>query len=110
MGKAAGFSARNDGVVDTSSMRAPAHEAAQDIDHFNMASIGTNRGVYWDLGLTEGIDHADEVGVFTVPGTVSVTAKSSIANIAVSGRLLTDHKYEEVLRIYQLLGELLSAL
>ncbi|KAH7110023.1 hypothetical protein B0J13DRAFT_489877 [Dactylonectria estremocensis] len=82
-----GLSEQNDGVVDTSSMRGPASEPIQDIVGFNRASIPGNRGVYWDLGLTEGIDHADEVGVFTVPAT-----------------------YMLVLRMYRRLGDLLSFL
>jgi hypothetical protein len=52
-------------------MRAPADGTVEDIDNFNTACMGTNKGVYWNLGLTEGIDHADQVGVFTVPATVS---------------------------------------
>jgi hypothetical protein len=64
-------SAQNDGVVDTSSMRAPANQPVQDINIFNSAFLLANRGVYWDLGLTEGVDHADQIGVFTDPNTVS---------------------------------------
>jgi hypothetical protein len=73
MSRSLGLSEQNDGVVDTSSMRAPALEPVQDIHTFNSTFIPANQGVYWDLGLTEGIDHADQVGVFTDPNTVSTT-------------------------------------
>ncbi|KAK3986414.1 hypothetical protein QBC44DRAFT_352444 [Cladorrhinum sp. PSN332] len=85
--QSSGLSEQNDGVVDTSSMRAPSNETVRDINTFNRNAIQTNRGVYWDLGLTEGIDHADQIGVFTVPDT-----------------------YRQVLQIYRQLGDLLSAL
>ncbi|KAK4247561.1 hypothetical protein C7999DRAFT_41106 [Corynascus novoguineensis] len=78
----------NDGVVDTSSMRAPENAPVQNINIFNSNSIPANRGVYWDLGLTEGVDHADQIGVFTGANTYT--------NV--------------VLPIYERLGDLLSAL
>ncbi|KAL2022642.1 hypothetical protein VTK56DRAFT_4986 [Thermocarpiscus australiensis] len=87
MSEASGLSEQNDGVVDTSSMRAPENAPAGDIDVFNTAAMATNKGTYWHLGLTEGVDHADEVGVFTDPAT-----------------------YNQVLQIYRHLGDLLSAL
>jgi hypothetical protein len=65
------LSEQNDGVVDTSSMRTPENQPVQGIQAFNLAAVPKNKGVYWDLGLTEGIDHADEVGVFTDPDMVS---------------------------------------
>jgi hypothetical protein len=103
-----GLSERNDGVVDTASMRAPANQPVQDIKTFNRAAIPRNRGVYWDLGLTEGVDHADEVGVFTDPDTVS-TAKPMIN--AEARCLLELPQYNRVvLPIYRQLGELVSAL
>lgn len=73
LSKSSGLSEENDGVVDTSSMRGPANGAILDSGIFKVATITANRGVYWDLGVTEGIDHADQVGVFTVPTTVSIT-------------------------------------
>jgi hypothetical protein len=74
-GETVGFSAKNDGIVDTASMRGPALGTVDEIDNFNMASIQANRGVYWHLGLTEGVDHADEVGVFTDTATVGTRSR-----------------------------------
>jgi hypothetical protein len=69
-----GPSEQNDGVVDTASMRGPDDNLIDDSDNFNRNAITNNRGMYWHFGVTEGIDHADQVGVFTVPTTVSSPA------------------------------------
>ncbi|KLU90767.1 hypothetical protein MAPG_10618 [Magnaporthiopsis poae ATCC 64411] len=81
------FGPQNDGVVDTASMRGPENAIIRDSDQFDRDSIGNNRGVYWDLGVTEGIDHADQVGVFT-----------------------DAVMYGQVREMYQLLGDLVSFL
>ncbi|KAL4732938.1 hypothetical protein BDV11DRAFT_214669 [Aspergillus similis] len=60
-----GPSEENDGVVDTVSMRGPEGNTIQDITNFDTQAPARNRGVYWHLGVTEAIDHADQVGVFT---------------------------------------------
>jgi hypothetical protein len=69
-----GSSEQNDGVVDTVSMCGPANNPIDDSDNFDRNTVTNNRGVYWHLGVTEGIDHADQVGVFTVATTVSPPA------------------------------------
>ncbi|KAL2834242.1 hypothetical protein BDW59DRAFT_178741 [Aspergillus cavernicola] len=66
-----GPSEENDGVVDTASMRGPEGNQIQDSTNFNTQTPAGNRGVYWDLGVTEAIDHADQVGVFTIAATVN---------------------------------------
>jgi hypothetical protein len=66
-----GSSEKNDGVVDTASMCGPADNLIRDSVDFDAAVLASNRGVYWHFGETEGIDHADQVGVFTDPVTVS---------------------------------------
>jgi hypothetical protein len=66
-----GPSEKNDGVVDTASMCGPAGNPIRDSVNFNPAALASNRGVYWHFGETEGIDHADQVGVFADPVTVS---------------------------------------
>ncbi len=71
----AGGTGKNDGVVDTASMQGPKicpNNPIKSIDEFDTAAVERNKGVYWDLGLTEGIDHADQVGVFTDDATVRV--------------------------------------
>jgi hypothetical protein len=66
-----GPSEENDGVVDTASMCGPENNPIGNTNNFNAGNITTNLGVYWNLGVTEGIDHADQIGVFTDPNTVS---------------------------------------
>lgn len=68
------LSDENDGVVDTLSMRAPDSGPLRNIGTFDENNIQApvNRGTYWDLGASEGIDHADQIGVFTDPATVSI--------------------------------------
>ncbi|KAL2829068.1 hypothetical protein BJY01DRAFT_261389 [Aspergillus pseudoustus] len=73
-----GPSEQNDGFIDTVSMRGPDEGGGpvrDDIGSFSTAALGENKGVYWHLGVTEGIDHADEVGVFTVKETVRMPHK-----------------------------------
>lgn len=79
MSRTSGFSEQNDGVVDTSSMRAPEGGPVQEFGNFETANLGANMGIYTHLGLTEGVDHADEVGVFTDPATVSAAFPDSNA-------------------------------
>jgi len=81
-----GPSEQNDGVVDTVSMRGPANTQIQDAVIFNTAAITANRGVYWDFGVTEGIDHADQVGVFTVDSTVSILRVFFLIESVLAGR------------------------
>lgn len=72
-----GPSEQNDGVVDTASMCGPANNPIPDSDRFDRTAITSNRGVYWHFRVTEGIDHADQVGVLTVAATVSVLLYSN---------------------------------
>lgn len=76
-----GSSEQNDGVVDTASMCGPANNRIDDSDNFDRNVIIRNRGVYWNLGVTEGIDHADQVGVFTVATTVSPLAVLTVNEV-----------------------------
>ncbi|KAF2281279.1 uncharacterized protein EI97DRAFT_497915, partial [Westerdykella ornata] len=83
-------SGRNDGVVDTVSMDGPAdgvNNPSNDITNFNRGALAMNRGSYWKFGVTGGIDHADQVGVFT-----------------------DENIYAQVLQMYQDLGDLVSFL
>lgn len=66
-----GPSEENDGVVDTISMRGPEGSDIRSVDAFNTSKLESNCGVYWDMGTTYGIDHEDEVGVFTDTAVVS---------------------------------------
>jgi len=60
----------NDGIVNTVSMRGP-----DDQHVFNVANFQFNnrKGRYWHIGVNESIDHADQIGVFTDPATVSTS-------------------------------------
>ncbi|OJJ94837.1 hypothetical protein ASPACDRAFT_64772 [Aspergillus aculeatus ATCC 16872] len=69
-----GLSEENDGVVDTASMRGPKENEIKDSTNFNTLALASNRGVYWHLGVTEAIDHADQVGVFTAAATFDIAS------------------------------------
>jgi hypothetical protein len=63
----------NDGVVNTESMRGPDDSVVRSISSFSpLNNTSTNaRGVYWDFGLNDRMDHSDEIGVFVEETTVS---------------------------------------
>lgn len=65
---------RNDGIVNTKSMRGPVN-APYGENHFpgsglDMTSMTRAKGRYWHLGENVTIDHADQIGVFTSKDTV----------------------------------------
>lgn len=92
-----GSSEQNDGVVDTVSMRGPENRnnPIYESDFFNTAALASNRGVYWHFGVTEGIDHADEVGVFTDAATVSILVyfNDQGSGWALIGANLSTHRF-----------------
>ncbi len=66
----------NDGVVNTISMNGPVSGPIRDGRNFAAqlhaaAKPAALQGVYWHLGSNSTIDHADQIGVFTDPATVS---------------------------------------
>jgi hypothetical protein len=61
---------RNDGVVNTESMRGPTDLLVRKIETFPDTNIGDNRGLYWNLGVHDRMDHIDEVGVYVEETTV----------------------------------------
>ncbi|KIW68712.1 hypothetical protein PV04_04636 [Phialophora macrospora] len=69
---------RNDGIVNTISMRGPSDAEIKDIsvsNPFPLAKLRTGedktdvRGKYWHFGTTGYLDHADEIGVWTISDT-----------------------------------------
>ncbi|KAH8595018.1 hypothetical protein B0O99DRAFT_624170 [Bisporella sp. PMI_857] len=83
----------NDGVVNTASMKGPNDAYILDGTTFavqNLASFPLSaklKGIYWHMGISKTIDHADEIGVFTEGET-----------------------FRQVRYMYQLFGELLASL
>jgi hypothetical protein len=61
---------RNDGVVNTESMRGPTDLLVRKIGAFPKARIGDARGLYWNFGVHDQMDHIDEVGVYVEETTV----------------------------------------
>ena len=63
----------NDGIVNTRSMRGPSERWITDASALSLALLaeGGGKGRYWHLGINKTMDHADEIGVFTVGETVS---------------------------------------
>lgn len=64
----------NDGIVNTESMSGPkgcvkSVASLPDLDFGN----AEKKGVYWHLGVSDQMDHADEIGVFIEPDTVRLT-------------------------------------
>lgn len=59
----------NDGIVNTKSMNGPVN-ARYGLGTFPGPGDDTAKGKYWYLGRNVTIDHADQVGVFTVHDTV----------------------------------------
>lgn len=60
----------NDGIVNTVSMRGPDDQHVFDVANFQ---ANNRNGRYWHIGVNETIDHADQIGVFTNPETVSTS-------------------------------------
>ncbi|KAJ8098580.1 hypothetical protein POJ06DRAFT_282562 [Lipomyces tetrasporus] len=56
----------NDGIVNTESMRGPDDSIVRSISGFPTSSINVEggRGIYWQFGVNNQMDHADEIGVF----------------------------------------------
>ncbi|RFU27818.1 hypothetical protein B7463_g8516, partial [Scytalidium lignicola] len=76
----------NDGVVNTESMKGPLNrngdlpsnrnqELIADACEFPLGQVHTARGKYWHFGVTSGIDHADEIGIFIQETTANATVK-----------------------------------
>jgi hypothetical protein len=61
---------RNDGVVNTESMRGPTDLLVRKIETFPRTNIDDTRGLYWNLGVHDRMDHIDEVGVYVDETTV----------------------------------------
>lgn len=96
----------NDGIVNTASMMGPLNrngdrygdrnrELIADASQFpvqveDMTRLG--RGKYWHFGVTSGVDHADEIGVFIDQNTVS---------LSIMGRI--EKGYDNLIRISRLL-------
>jgi hypothetical protein len=74
----------NDGIVNTPSMRGPRSAEIRAIADFpdTVAGIASALRAYWDLGINYTIDHADEIGVFTDPSTVSLQVTNRPAIVA----------------------------
>jgi hypothetical protein len=71
--------AANDGIVNTVSMDGPSGRvrgAEEFVSHFDRANPGPVQGPFWYFGENRTIDHADQLGVFTDPTTVSRSFKS----------------------------------
>jgi hypothetical protein len=68
----------NDGIVNTASMNGPIGAEVFDITNFPTSEpdIRTSeaRGRYWDFGVNDKMDHADEIGVWVERTTVSASA------------------------------------
>lgn len=78
---------RNDGVVNTESMRGPTDLLVRKIETFPDTSIGDNRGLYWNLGVHDRMDHIDEVGVYVEETTVCYWSPFRF-NISLANHLL----------------------
>lgn len=67
----------NDGIVNTASMNGPVGTKIFDIAGFPTSNqdIGGSkaRGRYWDFGVNDKMDHADEIGVWIEHTTVSAS-------------------------------------
>lgn len=63
---------KNDGVVNTESMRGPHNSTVRSISDLPDLDFTTaeKRGIYWHLGVNDQMDHADQVGVFIEQSTV----------------------------------------
>jgi hypothetical protein len=66
----------NDGVVNTLSQMGPGKDVIEEIREFPLHSIDTKeagdaKGRYWHFGTNDKMDHADEIGVWIDPDTVS---------------------------------------
>ena len=63
----------NDGIVNTPSMRGPWDDQIREIAAFprDLTAVHSAREAYWHLGINHTMDHADEIGIFTDPDTVS---------------------------------------
>jgi hypothetical protein len=80
----------NDGIVNTASMRGPNGAEVSEVHRFpirafesvEMADLA--RGVYWHMGINKTMDHADEIGVFTVGQTVSMSRSTKVRGCEVA--------------------------
>jgi hypothetical protein len=75
----------NDGIVNTASMKGPLNRNgdqhnnrtkdliadARQFPH-GLEEVETARGKYWHFGVTTGLDHADEIGIFIQEDAVSI--------------------------------------
>ena len=70
----------NDGIVNTASMNGPLGTEVFDISALltrsrsNLAPAAPTKGHYWHFGVTDRMDHADEIGVWIEKDTVSCIA------------------------------------
>ena len=66
--------AANDGIVNTASMDGPpgnVRDAEEFVSHLDLANLEQVQGPFWYFGENGTIDHADQLGVYTDPTTVS---------------------------------------
>lgn len=64
----------NDGIVNTMSMDGPdgrVGDARRFVDELRTRGVRVERETYWHFGSNTSIDHADQLGIFTDPVTVS---------------------------------------
>ena len=62
----------SDGIVNTASMNGPLGTDVSPISGFLQKTLDERRGCYWHFGVTDKMDHADEIGVWVEETTVSV--------------------------------------
>jgi hypothetical protein len=104
----------NDGVVNTVSMRGP-----DDIHIFDAATGFPTAalsnparmpqdvlGRYWHLGKNETMDHADQIGVFTMTQTVRLKSRQALNGLCLRFYL----QYRQVEYMYMLLAAFLTRL
>ena len=75
----------NDGIVNTASMDGPVGTEVSSISDFLRGSNRTTpaKGRYWDFGVTDKMDHADEIGVWVEADTVScIEYEMKVRNVA----------------------------
>jgi hypothetical protein len=63
----------NDGIVNTKSMRGPDERWISEVALLSPQLIASGDGKkrYWHLGINKAMDHADQIGVFTMGRTVT---------------------------------------
>lgn len=87
---------RNDGIVNTESMRGLTDLLVRKIKTFPHTNIGDNRGLYWNLGVHDRMDHIDEIGVYVEETTVCYLSPFRF-NISLANHLIFQAQAMELL-------------